>query len=311
MKLGIRLIICCAAVCLSACGAKKTKTSEEYLSKASDHFRHGAYGAAAEQYRELLDQYPFSEHSEDAEFNIAHAQFLNDSCPEAVAAFSDFQRRHPTSPYLPMAGYLIGQCYEKQMRPPDRDQTAAQNAHAYYVAVTQQYPESPYADLSRDRLLYCRASIAQHEMLVAGFYLHRKNRKAAEIRLLDLVNEFNDTDVAGNALYNLGELYEEMGSDDRALLAFESVTYHHPDSVDARKAERAISKLPQESRPSGDPLALLAAESGRQRRIAMANITDVQERTASGGNPTAAAPPRPGFGFPTGGGDQGPFGQSY
>lgn len=308
------LLLAGLAVCLPACSAKQTKSPDEYNREASDHFRHGAYLEAAERYRELLDQHPFSEFSEDAEFKIAHAHFLNDTCPEAVAAFTDFQRRHPTSPHLPMVGFLIGQCYERQMMPPDRDQTSAQNAHAYYIAVDQQYPNSPYADLSRDRLLHCRENLARHEMLVAKFYLQRKNRKAAEIRFLDLINEFNDTYVAGNALYDLGKLYAEIGIEDRAALAFAAVTYHHPDNGDAARARRALEKLPEEEPlPSGDPLVALAAESGRQRRLSLANIADVQERGAAGSGPAGAPPPRPGFGFPSTGGAQGngPFGGQY
>jgi outer membrane protein assembly factor BamD len=298
-----------AALC-AACGAKKTRSADEYYATASEHFRQGAYEAAAEEYRELLDQHPFSEYSDEAELRIAQAHYLSGACAEAVAAFSDFQRRHPTSPELPLVGYLIGQCYEKQMRPPDRDQSATESANAFYVAVTQQYPDSPYADLARARIEHCREVLAEHELQVAKFYLNYDNRKAGETRLLDLVNSFGDTDAAGDALYRLGEVYEQSGDADRAMLAFASVTYHHPENPLAGKAANALDRLAKEGEvPSGDPLAALQAESGRTRTLALARAEEVRERTAAEPKAGFSPPPPPGFGFP--GGGQGPYGSPY
>ena len=116
------ILLLCATF---ACAAKKELSADEYYTKAAKEFQNKAYSVAVENYRELLDQHPFSEYTEEAELKIGQAHYLNGDCPEAIAAFGDFQRRHPTSPHLPMVGYLIGGCYEKQMRPPDRDQSAA------------------------------------------------------------------------------------------------------------------------------------------------------------------------------------------
>jgi outer membrane protein assembly factor BamD len=281
------LALACA---VASCAAKKTPTADEYFQEAAQEMRDGAYQAAAAEYRELLDQYPFSDYSEEAELKIAHAHFLAGQCTEAIAAFSDFQRRHPTSPHLPFVGYLIGQCYEKQMRPADRDQSASQNAQAYYLAVVQQYPDSPYADLAKARMKYCRERLAEHEILVALFYRKRGNTQAAEYRLLDLVNGFNDTDVAGDALYDLGALYARQGEDEKAALAFASVSEHHPYNHMAAKAAQQLKKLPSQDLPNGDPLVVLQAQSGRARPFEMARAIGLPEAPATK-HPAGFAPP--------------------
>ncbi len=255
----------------------------------------------------MLDEHPFSEHSEEAELEIGVAQYKDGACPEASASFTDFQRRHPTSPYLPMVGYLLGQCAEMQMRTADRDQSASQNAHAYYQALIQQYPTSPYALLARDRLAYARETLAMHELDVAEFYERYDRTHAAEIRMLDLVNRYPDTDVAGDALLELGHLYEQSGDPDKAVLAYTGVTYHHPDHEAARAAEEALDRLSKDHpAPSGDPLALLRAETGRTRDLAalQAAPKPIQPTSRSGGGAPAAGS---GFGLP---GSSGPFGRS-
>jgi outer membrane protein assembly factor BamD len=275
--MALRLVVLGAALWLFAgCAAKKPLSADEYFNDGTAALEDGGYPLAVEKFRALLDHHPFSPYSEEAELKIAHAHYLNGSCPEAVAAFTDFQRRHPTSPHLPFVAYLIGRCYQRQMRPPDRDQSASQNAHAYYVAVLQQYPDSPYADLARLDMQYCRNHLAQQELLVAGFYSRRGNARAAEYRLLDLVNRFNDTDVAGEALYELGALYRDRGDSEKAALAFAAVVHHHAAHAAAARAAAALERLqPQVQVVSGDPLLALRAQSGRSRALALAQITEV------------------------------------
>ena len=304
----IALLLVAAGTLLAGCAPKAPSNATEYYKIASENLRLGSYSQAVETYRSLLDEHPFSEYSEEAELKIGVAQYKDNACPEATASFTDFQRRHPTSPHLPQVGYLLGQCAEQQMRPSDRDQSASQNAHAYYQAVIQQYPTSPYAQLARERLANARETLAGHEMSVAQYYERHDNLPAATTRLLDLVNRFNDTDVAGDALLQLGEIYESDGEKNKAVLAFAALRYHHPDHEAARTAEEQLDALRAEAGdpPSGDPLAVLRGETGRTRDIAIAQA----------GRPTTTA--RRPSGPPSGGGSTGfglpggtaPFGRS-
>ena len=306
------LIIAVALLGAWGCAAKKPGSATEYFTVASQNLREGSYTQAVENYRNLLDEYPFSEYSEEAELKIGVAQYKNNSCPEATAAFTDFQRRHPTSPHLPLVGYLLGQCAEMQMRPSDRDQSASQNAHAYYQALIQQHPTSPYAELARERLQSCRETLADHELQVADYYSWHKNRKAAEYRMLDLVNRFNDTDVAGSALFQLGKLYKSEGDNDKAVLAFDAVQYHHPDHEVARDAAKQLTELLHgDPPPSGDPLAALKAETGRTRQIAIAQnprpVQDTKQQPHRGVSSPSGNPMGTGFGLPQ---NTGPFGRT-
>ena len=306
-----------ALLVAAGCAAKKPGNAREHFDLATLSFKQGAYNQALENYRNLLDEHPFSEFSEEAELKVGITQYKSGACPEATAAFTDFQRRHPTSPHLPLVGYMLGRCAEEQMRPSDRDQSAAQNAHAYYQALIQQHPTSPYAELARQQLQRCRETLADHELVIAEYYVTHKNRKAAETRLLDLVNRFNDTDVGGEALYRLGNLYQDDRDNEKAILAYAAVSYYHPDHDDAPRAARELDKLLAGApAPTGDPLAVLKAETGRNRSIAIAQRTrPVQD--AKQQPRRAGAGPGSGFGLPQSsgpfgeGGTTGPYGNRY
>jgi outer membrane protein assembly factor BamD len=254
------------ALAMAGCSAKKHLTEGQYYSDATEHFRGGALTLAIDDYHNLLDQYPFSEHNEEAELRIAHAQYLTGNYAEAVVALTDFQRRHPTSTQLPLVGYYLGMCYVQQMGTIDRDQTAARNAQTYFQTLMQQYPDSPFSDLAGQQLAHCQESLAAHEFYVARFYERNGNTKAAEIRLLMLASRYGETDVAVDGLLRLAGLYRDQEQDQYAALAYRALTQLHPRAPEAVTANRELEQLaPGDPPAAGDPIDLLLAANGRQR----------------------------------------------
>jgi outer membrane protein assembly factor BamD len=245
------------------CAARRQPTAEESYSSASEYFDSGAYEVAVQEYKQLLDQHPFSEHVEEAEIKIAQSYYLMGRYAEAVAAFSDFERMHPMSPETPMVTYYLGMSYLQQMRPPDRDQAASESAYGYFRAVLDRYPESEWAARAGLRLRECEESIAAHELYVARFYLRHRNLPAAEGRLARILVSYPDTESAADALLAFGEAYEKRGLDESARLAFEGVLVHHPEVPAATIARRRLGVLPGENdglADDPDPIQQLLAK---------------------------------------------------
>lgn len=248
----------------AGCAASKPDNADEYFSTATDDFQYGALNPAIDKYRELLEQHPFSEHTEEAELKIAHAYYLLGDYTEAIVAFTDFQRRYPTSPHLPFVGYHLGMCYVKQMGTIDRDQTTSQSAHTYFASILQQYPESPFAQLARKELAHCRQNLAEHNLYIADFYEKQGNRPAAQIRRLRVAREYGETSAAADGLLRLGKSYETQRKPDRAVLAYRALLDLHPKSPQAAEARDRLAALPEdESEGSADPLGTLLAAHGR------------------------------------------------
>jgi len=266
MKISWRMVPVMVLATLAGCAAKQHRSAEQYFGDASESFRAGALPLAVDELHELLDQYPFSQYNEEAELKIAHAQYLEANYPEAVVTLSDFQRRHPTSAYLPFVGYLLGMCYVQQMGTIDRDQSASQNALSYFLTVAQQYPTSPFADLARQELARCQEELAAHELYVAEFYSTRGNDKAAEVRLLTLASRYGDTLGSATGLLRLAKLYRKQHQREYAVLAYEAVAQQHPGTPEAASARQALRRMRVEAAPtSNDPLDVLLAANGRQR----------------------------------------------
>jgi outer membrane protein assembly factor BamD len=293
------------ALGLFGCAAKKHLTADQYFHEASNNFRGGAFTLAIDQFHELLDQYPFSQYNEEAEMRIAHAHYLLGRYAEAIAAFTDFQRRHPTSPQLPFVGYYLGMCYAKQLGTVDRDQAAAQNAQNVFLTVIQQYPDSPFAELARQQLARCRRNLAEHELYIANYYAKRGNDKAAEIRLLTLAARYGDTDASADGLLRLAKMYRRDKQDREAVLAYRALEQLHPRSTQSAVAERALDRLAKvDPPPDGDALDILLAANGRQRSSGKLEVVmGMRHRPSAAAGPGFVPPMDPfsrggGTGFP-------------
>ncbi len=208
-----------ALAILVGCGAKPRLAADDYYKEASAAFADKNYDVAISRYKELLDQYPFSEHAEEVELRIAESYYRNKKYPEAVAAFNDFQRMHPMSPQLAKVYYLLGKSYMEQMSTIDRDQSAAENAHAWFRVVIERYPESPWARKAGRNRARCREALAGHELYITSFYLRRKNLSAAENRVKGILQNYPETQAATRALAQLATAYEQAGDTERAQMA--------------------------------------------------------------------------------------------
>jgi outer membrane protein assembly factor BamD len=195
----------------AACGTPPRLTADQYYTEGKTAFGTENYEVAIRSYKELLDQYPFDPHAEEAEITIAESHYKKKQYAEAIAAFNDFQRMHPMSPELPKVYFLLGKSFEKQMTTTDRDQGAADNAQGWYRVVIDRYPTSDYAPRARKRMAKCRESMAEHERYVAKFYFKQDNMRAAENRVKGLLEKFPDTLATTTGLEDLAAAYERRG----------------------------------------------------------------------------------------------------
>jgi outer membrane protein assembly factor BamD len=195
----------------TGCSTPPRLSADQYYTEGKSSFGDKNYEGAIRNYKELLDQYPFDPHAEEAELAIAESHYRKKQYAEAIAAFNDFQRMHPMSPELAKIYYLLGKSYDKQMTTIDRDQQAADNAQGWYRVVVDRYPDSVYAPKARRRMAVCRESMAEHDRYVARYYFKHDNMRAGENRVKGILEKFSDTMAATAALEDLAAAYDKRG----------------------------------------------------------------------------------------------------
>ncbi|HXJ35190.1 MAG TPA: outer membrane protein assembly factor BamD [Candidatus Eisenbacteria bacterium] len=249
---------------LGCAGKKPTLPADELWTEANEAFEDEAYDYAVQKYKALLDQYPFDAHAEEAELKIAQAYYQADRYPEAIAAFGNFERMHPTSPFLPSVEYYRGLSYMAQYTTADRDQQAIKNALTSFHNIVDRFPNTPWAERANIRIRECREALARHEAEVATYYLRRKSIRAAESRLRGLLTEYPETDATADVLATFGAAYTDREETEGAKLAYETILQLRPQGPLGEEARKELGSDPP---PTDEALPKLVAfiDSSRVR----------------------------------------------
>lgn len=251
---------------VAACAGKRPVVPPERLwTEGNQAMQDEAWELAVERYKAFLDQYPFDANAEEAELRIANAYFHSGRYPEAIAAFGDFERMHPTSPNVPEIEYRRGMAYLAQFKSSDRDQQAVTNALASFKNVVDRHPGTPWADRAALRVRECREMLAAHDADVANFYLARGSLRAAESRLRGLLTEFPDTEATAEVLYEFAGTYRKRDEPEEANLALATLAYHHPKAKLGVEAREELGDIGSVIATSGDPLPKLVARLDAMR----------------------------------------------
>jgi outer membrane protein assembly factor BamD len=241
----------------SGCSPTPRLSADQYYTEGKNSFGEKNYEGAIRNYKDLLDQYPFDPHAEEAELTIAESHYKKKQYAEAIAAFNDFQRMHPMSPELAKVYYLLGKSFDKQMTTTDRDQGAADNAQGWYRVVVDRYPGSEYAPKARRRMAHCRESMAEHDRYIANFYFKHDNMRAGENRVKSILEKFPDTVAATEALADLAAAYERRGDAPAAAkvrAAVDERTAIYASMPETGPGSRAAGAVPNVRTPVSDAL---------------------------------------------------------
>jgi outer membrane protein assembly factor BamD len=100
--------------------------------------------------------------------------------------------------------------------PSERDTRALREAFNDFSQLAKKFPDSRYADDAVQRLIYLHNQLAQYEIHVANYYMKRGAYVAAANRAKYVVENYQRTPAAQEALQVLIRAYSKMGMDDLA-----------------------------------------------------------------------------------------------
>jgi outer membrane protein assembly factor BamD len=148
------------------------------------------YVDAIETFQKVKDRYPYSEQATMAQLKVADAYFYDKKYDEAMQAYREFEKLHPTSKAVPYCIYREGLCCYRQKSTIDRDQTYTQRAIVEFTRLKQKFPDSEYVSKASQYLTRCRQDLAEHEFYVAEFYYKTERYPAAIERYQTLLQDY-------------------------------------------------------------------------------------------------------------------------
>jgi outer membrane protein assembly factor BamD len=213
--------------CASTSEDEEAKLSaNELYTRAKAALNSGDYETAINTFEKLEARYPFGKYAQQAQLEIAYAYYKFEEPDSAIAAADRFIRNNPGSPHLDYAYYLKGLTNYNRgtnimdrmapREPSERDTRALRDAFNNFSQLVKKFPDSRYAEDAAQRLIYLHNQLARYEIHVANYYMRRGAYVAAANRAKYVVENYQRTPAAREALQVLIRAYTELGMDDLA-----------------------------------------------------------------------------------------------
>ncbi len=216
------------AATLAGCGLfgdkadeHKSWTAEQFYQKAKEELDNHNWEAAAKLYEQLESRFPYGRFAQQAQIEIAYSYYKQGETAQAVAACDKFIKLHPNHPNVDYALYLkalanfkedlgpLGRIVKQDLA--DRDPKSARESFEGFKELVTRFPQSRYADDSRERMAYLVEALARHEIKVARYYLGRGAYLAAANRSQDALTQFPNSPTHREALEIMVDAYDRMG----------------------------------------------------------------------------------------------------
>ncbi len=201
-------------------------SADQLYGQAKEALEAGDYQTAIDAFEKLEARFPFGKYAQQAQLEIAYAYYKFDEPDSAIATIDRFMRNNPGHPHLDYALYLRGLVnYNRgsdildrfvDRKPSERDTRALRESFNDFTRLIKQYPDSKYAEDARKRVIFLHNSLAEYEINVANYYMKRGAWVAAVNRARYVIENYQRTPAAQEALKVLVRAYTRLGMQDLA-----------------------------------------------------------------------------------------------
>src|SRR5687767_11148315 len=207
------------AACDTLTGGGRTKADTRYVARdvntlynaAWTRLQRGQYQQSALLFDEVERQHPYSVWARRAQLMSAFSYYAYGENTKSIESARRFLSIHPGNRDAPYALYLIALNYYEQIGDVTRDQAITRQAMDSLGEVVRRYPTTAYAEDARLKVDLVRDHLAGKEMEIGRFYQRRGQWLASVVRFRNVVDEYQTTSHAPEALMRLTESYLALG----------------------------------------------------------------------------------------------------
>ena len=231
------------SIMISSCSSNEEIPDERLLEKelydqAQLRLKNGSYSTAIRSLEALESRFPFGRYAEQAQAELIYAYYMNAQFEASQSAAERFINLHPRHTHSGYAYYMKGlasftddsglfsRYFQSDLA--KREVVMAQQSFDELSDFIARYPDSKYVPHAKQRMIYLRNLLAQHEVYVADFYMKRGAYLAAIGRAKYVIEHLPNTPQTHYALSILVEAYGLMEYEELRKINLEILNSNYP-----------------------------------------------------------------------------------
>ncbi len=190
---------------------------------AKDFINSELYNRAITILNDLESRYPYGPLSRQVQIDLMFAYYKAGRFEEALPAIERFLKLNPNHPQSDFVVYLRGLVNQEKgingfqeffgLSNADKDMESSRAAFSDFKKLINKYPNSMYVEDAKKRMVAVLNRLAEHEILVAQYYMRRSSYIAAVNRCKYVVEYYKDSSSVVPALTIMVDAYDKLGLD--------------------------------------------------------------------------------------------------
>ena len=186
---------------------------------------------AAKKFNEAEILFPQGDWAPKSALMASYAYYTQDYYGDAIAELERFIIVYPKHKNLQYAYYLLAICYYEQIVDEKKDLRSIIQAKKNFEIILNNYPNTEYAIDADFKLDLIADILAAKEMYIGRYYFDKKKWIPAINRFREIIDNYDTTIYAEEALHRLVEVHYTLGLIDEAEKYAQLLGYNYKSST--------------------------------------------------------------------------------
>ena len=184
---------------------------QEAYNEGMDSLEGGDVLFAAKKFNEAEMLFPQAKSAPQSALMAAYSYYTQDYYGDAIAELERFLKVYPTHKDLVYAYYLLAVCYYEQIVDEKKDLRSITKAKKNFNIILRDYPNTEYAIDAEFKIDLIDDILAAKEMYLGRYYIDKKKWIPAINRFREIIDNYDTTIYAEEALHRLVEVHYTIG----------------------------------------------------------------------------------------------------
>ena len=203
---------------------------EEAYKEGMEALNSGDVLYASKKFNEAEILFPQADSAPQSALMAAYSYYTQDYYGDAIAELKRFLKVYPAHKDIGYVYYMIAICYYEQIVDEKKDLQSIINAKKNFNIVLKDYPNTEYAIDAEFKIDLINDILAAKEMYLGRYYFDRKKWIPAINRFREIVDNYDTTVFAEEALHRLVEVHYTIGLTDEAEKYAQLLGYNYQSS---------------------------------------------------------------------------------
>ena len=214
----------------------------ESYEKAIDAYEKGDLLFAVRNFNDAEILFPQSVWAPRSALMAAYCYYELAYYSDAIFELERFLEIYPKDTNLPYAYYLLGMSNFENISSEKKDLKPIKDSKKFFKIIINRYPNTDFAIDSKYKLELINTILASKEMYIARYYLSKEKWIPAINRFKAILQYYDTTEYAPEALHRLVEVHYKIGLEEEAKKYAKVLGYNYQSSEWYKESYKVFNK---------------------------------------------------------------------